>query len=120
MHYFCKDFCGFYIWKLIFSDFKGKYVVLFFYPLDFTFVCPTEIIAFSEAAATFKKNNCVVLAASTGKACLNITDSNRFFWPTFYQFSNVLSFITFWIRYQDLVHPILELRLNLNFDLTEC
>lgn len=36
------------------SDYKGKYVVLFFYPLDFTFVCPTEIIAFSEAAARFK------------------------------------------------------------------
>ena len=30
------------------SDYKGKYVVLFFYPLDFTFVCPTEIIAFSD------------------------------------------------------------------------
>ena len=30
------------------SDYKGKYVVLYFYPLDFTFVCPTEIIAFSE------------------------------------------------------------------------
>jgi len=33
------------------SDYKGKYVVLFFYPLDFTFVCPTEIIAFSDKAA---------------------------------------------------------------------
>lgn len=32
------------------SDFKGKYLVLFFYPLDFTFVCPTEIIAFSNKA----------------------------------------------------------------------
>lgn len=31
-------------------DYKGKYVVLFFYPLDFTFVCPTEIIAFSNKA----------------------------------------------------------------------
>ena len=30
------------------ADYKGKYVVLFFYPLDFTFVCPTEIIAFSD------------------------------------------------------------------------
>ena len=50
----------------IFSQFKGKYVVLFFYPLDFTFVCPTEIIAFSEAAAQFKKINCEVIAASTG------------------------------------------------------
>ena len=32
------------------SDYHGKYVVLFFYPLDFTFVCPTEIIAFSNKA----------------------------------------------------------------------
>ena len=52
--------------NIILSDFKGKYVVLFFYPLDFTFVCPTEIIAFSEANAQFKKNNCQVIAASTG------------------------------------------------------
>ena len=37
------------------ADYRGKYVVLFFYPLDFTFVCPTEIIAFSEAAADFEK-----------------------------------------------------------------
>uniref|UniRef100_A0A0R3RXD2 thioredoxin-dependent peroxiredoxin n=1 Tax=Elaeophora elaphi TaxID=1147741 RepID=A0A0R3RXD2_9BILA len=36
-------------------QFKGKYVVLFFYPLDFTFVCPTEIIAFSDRIAEFKK-----------------------------------------------------------------
>ena len=32
------------------SSYKGKYVVLFFYPLDFTFVCPTEIIAFNNKA----------------------------------------------------------------------
>jgi alkyl hydroperoxide reductase subunit AhpC len=38
------------------SDYRGKkYVVLFFYPLDFTFVCPTEIIAFSEAVEKFEK-----------------------------------------------------------------
>ena len=37
--------------KISLADYKGKYVVLFFYPLDFTFVCPTEIIAFSEKAA---------------------------------------------------------------------
>ena len=35
------------------SDYKGKYVVLFFYPLDFTFVCPTEIIAFNDRIAEF-------------------------------------------------------------------
>jgi alkyl hydroperoxide reductase subunit AhpC len=46
------------------SDYRGKYVVLFFYPLDFTFVCPTEIIAFSDRVADFEKRNCVVLGAS--------------------------------------------------------
>lgn len=46
------------------SDYRGKYVVLFFYPLDFTFVCPTEIIAFSERYEDFKKLNTEVLGAS--------------------------------------------------------
>lgn len=46
------------------SDYRGKYVVLFFYPLDFTFVCPTEIIAFSDRVAEFEKRNAVVLGAS--------------------------------------------------------
>uniref|UniRef100_A0A8C8SS36 Peroxiredoxin-2 n=1 Tax=Pelusios castaneus TaxID=367368 RepID=A0A8C8SS36_9SAUR len=46
------------------SDYKGKYVVLFFYPLDFTFVCPTEIIAFSERAEDFRKQHCEVLGVS--------------------------------------------------------
>ncbi|KAG8190929.1 hypothetical protein JTE90_002536 [Oedothorax gibbosus] len=47
------------------GDYKGKYLVLFFYPLDFTFVCPTEIIAFSERVDEFKKINCEVVACST-------------------------------------------------------
>ncbi|XP_012889633.1 PREDICTED: peroxiredoxin-2 [Dipodomys ordii] len=46
------------------SDYRGKYVVLFFYPLDFTFVCPTEIIAFSEHAEDFRKLGCEVLGVS--------------------------------------------------------
>lgn len=46
------------------KDFKGKYVVLFFYPLDFTFVCPTEIIAFSEAVDKFEKLGVQVLGCS--------------------------------------------------------
>ena len=46
------------------SDYKGKYVVLFFYPLDFTFVCPTEITAFSDKAAEFEKNNAQIIGAS--------------------------------------------------------
>ncbi|CAG5116407.1 unnamed protein product [Candidula unifasciata] len=47
------------------SDYRGKYVVLFFYPLDFTFVCPTEIIAFSDRAEDFQSIGCEVLACST-------------------------------------------------------
>ncbi|XP_047370669.1 peroxiredoxin-like [Vespa velutina] len=47
------------------SDYKGKYVVLFFYPLDFTFVCPTELIAFSEKIAEFKAVNTQVIGVST-------------------------------------------------------
>jgi alkyl hydroperoxide reductase subunit AhpC len=46
------------------SDYRGKYVCMFFYPLDFTFVCPTEIIAFSDKAAEFEKRNCQVLGVS--------------------------------------------------------
>jgi len=47
------------------ADYKGKYVVLFFYPLDFTFVCPTEIIAFSDRADEFRQLGCEVIACST-------------------------------------------------------
>ena len=47
------------------SDYKGKYIVLFFYPMDFTFVCPTELIAFSDRAQEFADINCQVLACST-------------------------------------------------------
>ena len=46
------------------ADYKGKWVYLFFYPLDFTFVCPTEIIAFSEANEKFAKANTQVLGCS--------------------------------------------------------
>lgn len=46
------------------SQFKGKYVVLFFYPLDFTFVCPTEIIAFDHRIEEFKARGVEVLGCS--------------------------------------------------------
>ncbi len=46
------------------ADYKGKWVVLFFYPLDFTFVCPTEITAFSDQIQDFKKLNAEVLGCS--------------------------------------------------------
>jgi alkyl hydroperoxide reductase subunit AhpC len=46
------------------ADYKGKYVILFFYPLDFTFVCPTEIIAFSDAAKSFEALGVQLLGVS--------------------------------------------------------
>lgn len=50
------------------SDYKGKYVVLFFYPLDFTFVCPTEILAFNDRVKEFKAIDCEVIGASVDSA----------------------------------------------------
>lgn len=46
------------------ADYRDRYVVLFFYPLDFTFVCPTEVTAFSDRIAEFKRRNCEVLGVS--------------------------------------------------------
>ncbi len=46
------------------SDYRGKKVVLFFYPLDFTFVCPSEIIAFDHRMAEFEKRGVQVLGCS--------------------------------------------------------
>ncbi|CAK7067895.1 MULTISPECIES: peroxiredoxin [Tissierella] len=46
------------------SDYKGKWLVMFFYPLDFTFVCPTEITGYSKRIDDFKKEDAEVLAVS--------------------------------------------------------
>jgi len=46
------------------SDYRGKYVVLFFYPLDFTFVCPTELIAFSKRIKEFEARDVQVIGCS--------------------------------------------------------
>lgn len=46
------------------SDYKGKWLVLFFYPLDFTFVCPTEITAFSDRVKDFRDLGCELLGCS--------------------------------------------------------
>lgn len=46
------------------ADYKGKFIVLFFYPLDFTFVCPTEIIAFSDKAKEFESMNTQLIGCS--------------------------------------------------------
>lgn len=46
------------------SDLRGKYVLLFFYPLNFTFVCPSEILAFNKAVDQFEDNNCQLVGIS--------------------------------------------------------
>ncbi len=46
------------------SDYKGKYVVLFFYPLDFTFVCPSELIAFDHRIKEFESRGVQVMGCS--------------------------------------------------------
>jgi len=46
------------------SEYRGKYVLLFFYPLDFTFVCPSEILAFDRAVDLFRSKNCEVIGVS--------------------------------------------------------
>jgi len=50
--------------KFSLSEYRGNYVILFFYPLDFTFVCPSEIIAFDKAIDRFKEKNCEVIGVS--------------------------------------------------------
>lgn len=50
--------------KISLTDYKGKYVVLFFYPLDFTFVCPTELTQFRDTLKEFKAAGAEVLGCS--------------------------------------------------------
>jgi peroxiredoxin (alkyl hydroperoxide reductase subunit C) len=58
------------------GDYRGKYVVLFFYPLDFTFVCPTEIIAFSQAADQFEALGVQLLGCSVDSHFSHMAWSN--------------------------------------------
>jgi len=55
------------------SDYTGKYLVLFFYPTNFTFVCPTEVIAFSNRAEEFRKINCELVGCSTDSHFSHLT-----------------------------------------------
>jgi peroxiredoxin (alkyl hydroperoxide reductase subunit C) len=58
------------------SSYKGKWVVLFFYPLDFTFVCPTEIIAFSDRSADFKAIGAELIGVSVDSAFTHLAWRN--------------------------------------------
>ena len=54
--------------KVSLEDYRGKWVLLFFYPLDFTFVCPTELIKLGEMSKEFAEHNCQIIAASVDSA----------------------------------------------------
>ena len=58
-----KDKDGFF--KVSLSDYKGQWLVFFFYPRDWTFICPTELRGFSDKMDDFKKLNASILAAAT-------------------------------------------------------
>lgn len=57
--------CGRDFTPLSLDEYKGKWLLLLFYPLDFTFVCPTELVALNEKFADFEKRSCAIVAAST-------------------------------------------------------
>lgn len=59
------------------SQYAGKWVVLFFYPLDFTFVCPTEIIQFSDRVEEFRAIGCEVVAASIDSQFSHLAWTNQ-------------------------------------------
>ncbi len=54
--------------KVDLNEYRGKWIVLFFYPLDFTFVCPTEISGFAKHSHDFESKNAVIISASTDSA----------------------------------------------------
>jgi peroxiredoxin (alkyl hydroperoxide reductase subunit C) len=62
--------------ELKLSAYRGKYVCLFFYPLDFTFVCPSEIIAFDKKVEAFKEKNCEVIGVSVDSAYTHLAWRN--------------------------------------------
>jgi len=66
--------------KVSLEDYKGKWLVMFFYPLDFTFVCPTEIRGYNTKIDEFKKLGAEILGVSTDsehshKAWINATEA---------------------------------------------
>ncbi len=58
------------------SAYHGKYITLFFYPLDFTFVCPSEILAYDHRLEQFKERNCEIIGASVDSAYTHLAWKN--------------------------------------------
>ena len=62
--------------KISLSSFRGKYVLVFFYPLDFTFVCPSEILAFNRQVDDFNAKNCEILGISVDSVYTHLAWKN--------------------------------------------
>ena len=62
--------------KISLSSLRGQYVLVFFYPLDFTFVCPSEILAFNRQVDDFKTKNCAVLGISVDSVYTHLAWKN--------------------------------------------
>ncbi|MBI5599337.1 MAG: peroxiredoxin [Deltaproteobacteria bacterium] len=62
--------------ELRLSGYRGKYIVLFFYPLDFTFVCPTEVVTLSDRIGEFKERNAEVIGVSVDSPYAHIAWRN--------------------------------------------
>ena len=69
----CKAVVNNAITTLSLNDLAGRYSVIFFYPLNFTFVCPTELHAFQDALAAFKEKDCDVYAVSIDSVYAHLT-----------------------------------------------
>ena len=63
--------------SLSLEDYKGKWLILFFYPLDFTFVCPTEILAFSDRSDEFLKLNAEIVGVSVDSKFAHLAWTER-------------------------------------------
>ena len=62
--------------KISLKSLHGKYVLIFFYPLDFTFVCPSEILAFNRQVDALKKRNCELLGISVDSVYTHLAWKN--------------------------------------------
>ena len=71
-HFECGAWVNNRMGKVNLNDYKGKYVVLFFWPMDFTFVCPTEICNFSDKAKEFRAIGCEVIGCSVDSAFVHM------------------------------------------------
>jgi len=75
-HFACEAVVNGEFKEMSLSDYKGKHLVLFFYPLDFTFVCPTEILAFNDRAAEFRELGCEVVGVSVDSKFTHLAWTN--------------------------------------------